>query len=129
MGIGIDPTLNPYIDRDESVGWITDLGFIPVGADVDSWDWRASSPKVLLRILRMDSKGHFVLLHDGEGNGAQYTVQILKDVIEKVKSEGYTFVTVSDLLGIQESINIQNILVPASTDTEYQSDVSELNPF
>lgn len=130
LGIGVDPTLNPYIKSDPSVLWATEMGFIPVGADIDSRDWLAKSPEdVSQNIIQKIGKGHITLLHDGEGNGAKHTVLVLRSIIQKLKSEGYVFTTVSDVLGISQDINIQNVIAPASSDTEFSSEVTELQSF
>ena len=68
----------------------------------DSLDWRHNNPQVLRdRILREASAGGIVLMHDGGGNRAK-TVQALPLVIAELKKRGYKFVTVSELMEMQE---------------------------
>ncbi|MGB3263028.1 MAG: polysaccharide deacetylase family protein, partial [Microcoleus sp.] len=45
--------------------------------------------------------GGIVLMHDGGGNRAK-TVQALPNIIARLKKQGYKFVTVPELLEMQE---------------------------
>lgn len=68
----------------------------------DSLDWRHNSSQALRdRILKEASAGGIVLMHDGGGNRAK-TVQALPLVIAELKKRGYTFVTVPELMEMQE---------------------------
>ena len=68
----------------------------------DSLDWRYNSAQVLRdRILREASAGGIVLMHDGGGNRAK-TVQALPLMVAELKKRGYKFVTVPELMEMQE---------------------------
>jgi peptidoglycan/xylan/chitin deacetylase (PgdA/CDA1 family) len=45
------------------------------------------------RVLSRISNGGIVLMHDG----VQQTIDVLPDIIEKLRSKGYRFVTLSEL--------------------------------
>jgi chitin deacetylase len=69
----------------------------------DSLDWRHNNPQVLRdRILKEASAGGIVLMHDGGGNRAK-TIQALPLVIAELKKRGYKFVTVPELMEMQEN--------------------------
>jgi peptidoglycan/xylan/chitin deacetylase (PgdA/CDA1 family) len=59
----------------------------------------ASVEAMRRRILRTSSDGAIVLMHSGIPN----TVEMLPGVIEELRSQGYHFVTVSQLLGLDHS--------------------------
>jgi len=68
----------------------------------DSLDWRYHSPNTLLnRVLKEASAGGIVLMHDGGGDRSK-TIQALPQLIADLKKRGYTFVTVPELLEIQD---------------------------
>jgi peptidoglycan-N-acetylglucosamine deacetylase len=67
----------------------------------DSLDWRYGRPATLTdRVLKEASAGGIVLMHDGGGNRSK-TVQALPQVIAQLKKRGYTFVTVPELMEMQ----------------------------
>ena len=67
----------------------------------DSLDWRYGPPSTLTnRVLKEASAGGIVLMHDGGGNRAK-TVQALPQMIAQLKKRGYTFVTVQELMEMQ----------------------------
>lgn len=71
------------------------LGMTAVQWSADSIDWKNPSPEAIVqRIMKKAAPGGIVLLHLGKEN----TVKALPDVIESLENEGYTFVTVSELL-------------------------------
>jgi len=60
-------------------------------------DFSGASPRAMRRrILQGANDGAIVLMHSGMPN----TVEMLPDVIEKLRARGYSFVTVSTLLGL-----------------------------
>jgi peptidoglycan-N-acetylglucosamine deacetylase len=68
----------------------------------DSIDYsRPSVPKLISNIFRGARPGGIVLMHDGGGNRSQ-TVQALPTIIENFRKQGYSFVTVSELLDMQD---------------------------
>lgn len=75
------------------------MGYIMVGALIDSQDWqRPSSAQILQRVVDGLSDGSVILLHDAGGDRSQ-TVKALPEIIKILRRMGYRFVTVSQLLG------------------------------
>ncbi len=63
-------------------------------------DPRAKSQVFVKNVLRDAKPGSIVLMHDGGGD-RQRTVQALPEIISKLKQQGYRFVTVPELLEMQ----------------------------
>jgi peptidoglycan/xylan/chitin deacetylase (PgdA/CDA1 family) len=76
-----------------------DYGVIMWSAD--SLDWRTSTQSLMDNVIRQANSGGIVLMHDGGGNRAR-TVQALPDIIARLRKEGYKFVTVPELLKMEE---------------------------
>ena len=73
----------------------------------DSEDWRLPGPEAIVNnsLVNLHS-GTIVLMHDGGGDRSQ-DVDALPALIERAQSEGYQFVTISDLMracGLPEDI-------------------------
>lgn len=67
----------------------------------DSLDWRYRRPATLAdRVIKEASAGGIVLMHDGGGDRSK-TVQALPQLIAQLKKRGYKFVTVPELLEMQ----------------------------
>lgn len=74
----------------------------------DSLDWRYRQPTTLIdRVLKEASAGGIVLMHDGGGDRSK-TVQALPEVIAQLRKRGYSFVTVPELLEIEDKQLIAN---------------------
>ena len=87
------PTYGGYSDKLKSY---TDLKFILW--DVDSEDWKVkNTKKILNNIFKTVKDESIILMHDNH----DYATKALDEVITKLKEEGYQFVTVSELLEIQ----------------------------
>jgi len=68
----------------------------------DSIDYsQPSVPKLINNIFRLAKPGGIVLMHDGGGNRS-HTIKALPEIIAKFRSQGYSFVTVPELLEMQE---------------------------
>jgi peptidoglycan-N-acetylglucosamine deacetylase len=83
-----------------------DMGYIAVGEHVDPVDWELPGvDKIVQRTLdevhgaKADSPRNIILLHDAGGDRSQ-TVAALPIIIDRLKAEGYQFVSVSDLAGM-----------------------------
>lgn len=71
------------------------LGMTAVQWDVDSIDWKNPSPdKIISRVTGKAAKGSIVLFHLGKEN----TLEALPGIIKNLKSQGYSFSTVGNLL-------------------------------
>lgn len=69
--------------------------YYPIQWDVDSLDWKELGVQpVVDRVTRNVRKGSIVLFH----NNAKYISQYLPIVLEKLKSDGYEIVPVSELI-------------------------------
>ncbi len=68
----------------------------------DSLDWRTATQSLMENVMKQANSGGIVLMHDGGGNRSR-TVEALPDIIAKFRKEGYTFVTVPELLKMQEN--------------------------
>jgi peptidoglycan-N-acetylglucosamine deacetylase len=67
----------------------------------DSLDWRTATQSLMDNVMRQANSGGIVLMHDGGGNRSR-TVAALPDIIARLRKEGYIFVTVPELLQMQE---------------------------
>ena len=67
----------------------------------DSFDWRTLTESLMDNVMRQAKSGGIVLMHDGGGNRAR-TVKALPDIIARLRKEGYIFVTVPELLQMQQ---------------------------
>ncbi|AVH66494.1 polysaccharide deacetylase family protein [Nostoc sp. 'Peltigera membranacea cyanobiont' N6] len=68
----------------------------------DSVDYsRPSVPKLIGNVFREAKPGGIVLMHDGGGNRSK-TVQALPEIIANFRNQGYRFVTIPELLQIQD---------------------------
>lgn len=67
----------------------------------DSKDYYASPQGIAKRVLSEASPGGIVLFHDGGGDRAN-TVNALPYIINKLKEQGYEFVTVPELLELKD---------------------------
>ena len=77
-------TLHPYVEAE--VGW-----------DVDTQDWSRPGTDVIASRIESAKPGQVILCHDGGGNRSQ-TVEALKTALPYLKSQGYSFITVDELL-------------------------------
>lgn len=81
--------------RGESLKFIEDLGYKCIQWDVDSVDWKGESKeKEFKRVINNVKSGSILLYH----NDGKYTVSNLKEIIPKLKAEGYDFVKISEII-------------------------------
>jgi len=69
--------------------------------DVDTEDWTdwSSVDSVVEGTKANTQPGSIILMHDGGDNRRDKTIEALPRIIDELRAEGYTFVTVSELLG------------------------------
>ncbi len=68
----------------------------------DSVDYsRLAVPKLINNIFRAAKPGGIVLMHDGGGDRS-HTIKALPEIINKFRKQGYEFVTVPELLEMQD---------------------------
>ncbi|MCC3371748.1 polysaccharide deacetylase family protein [Cohnella sp. REN36] len=76
-----------------------EMGYTMVGELIDPEDWaRPSAPEIVRRVMSQLPEGNVILLHDAGGNRDQ-TVRALPVLIERLQHEGYSFTTLSALIG------------------------------
>lgn len=77
-----------------------DEGFISVTSFIDTNDWEigVSADSIVARAIAQQHLGNIILMHDAGGDRSQ-TVIALPQIIDYYKKHGYTFVSVSDLMG------------------------------
>ncbi|MFF8290182.1 bifunctional polysaccharide deacetylase/glycosyltransferase family 2 protein [Streptomyces sp. NPDC016309] len=79
-------------------------GYITVFVNTDSNDWRKPGISSIIRqATPRNGQGAVVLFHDAGGDRTQ-TVLALDGYIAKMKSEGYTFTTISDVLHTDKAV-------------------------
>jgi cellulose synthase/poly-beta-1,6-N-acetylglucosamine synthase-like glycosyltransferase/peptidoglycan/xylan/chitin deacetylase (PgdA/CDA1 family) len=75
------------------------MGYTTVGEEVDAEDWHYLVAVILFHnVMNQLPNGHIILMHDAGGNRSA-TVQVLPKLIETLRSQGYEFVTVDQLMG------------------------------
>ena len=84
----------PYLATSNTMYQNIDLAFIQ-GINTQDYDSAVSASQRVSNVLNNVTDGSIVLLHDFQGNTA--TVQALPTIIEKLKNQGYSFVTLSEL--------------------------------
>jgi peptidoglycan/xylan/chitin deacetylase (PgdA/CDA1 family)/glycosyltransferase involved in cell wall biosynthesis len=83
---------------------VASTGLVAVNWDSEGYDWqRPNSPdRIAQKVLASVRPGSIILLHDGDethhGSDRSQTVAALPSIIETLRSEGYSFVTVPELL-------------------------------
>ena len=88
----------PFISVNDTMYENISLPFI-CGVDSKDWDYRVNSEERINNIMEGVKDGAIILMHDFNDN--EYTLQALPVVIDKLKTEGYEFVTVSELFKIK----------------------------
>ncbi len=77
------------------------MGFTTIQWNIDPRDWaRPGVGEIESNILGNARPGSIVLMHDGGGDRSQ-TLAALPDIITTLRSRGYRFVTVTQLLGLR----------------------------
>ncbi|MGW4729922.1 bifunctional polysaccharide deacetylase/glycosyltransferase family 2 protein [Streptomyces shenzhenensis] len=78
-------------------------GYTSVFVDTDSDDWkRPGVSKIIKWATPKDGKGAAVLFHDAGGERSQ-TIAALPRYIEKMRAKGYTFTTISGVMGQRDA--------------------------
>ena len=91
-----DTTLNIISKNDESI----------VLWSVDPRDWKNRNPKEISRnVIQAVKPGSIVLLHDIH----QTTAEALPKILEELQKDGYTFVTVSQLIDLEDMATMKVI--------------------
>jgi peptidoglycan/xylan/chitin deacetylase (PgdA/CDA1 family) len=81
------------------IGEARSMGFTTIQWDIDPRDWaRPGVGEIEGNVLANAHPGAIVIMHDGGGDRSQ-TLAALPDIIDTLRARGYTFVTVTQLLG------------------------------
>ncbi len=128
LNIGADPTINPYIAPPQQLLWSMELGYLPIGADIDPNTWYATStPGVVADLARaMEAKpnGHIIGLHENEVDA-----KALPGIIAYLKENGYSIVPLAQLLTPPTETALGTTLSLGDTDTKTNGEVSKLQWF
>lgn len=86
----------PYGDYDDDMLRVcAEEGFYAIQWDVDSWDWKdITAAEIEERVLSRVGPGSIVLMH----NEGQHTWEALPAILGELKTQGYSFVTVPELI-------------------------------
>ena len=68
-----------------------------IGWNVDTTDWKKPGSDVIAQRIQSAGPGNIILMHDGGGDRSQ-TVEGLRQALPKLKEQGYSFITVQELL-------------------------------
>ncbi len=95
---GKSPTLfrAPYGSYNNSlIEVLQSLNMFCIQWDVDSLDWKdLSADQIYNKVTSKVTNGSIVLFH----NAALHTPEALPKIIEKLKSDGYSFITISEII-------------------------------
>ena len=95
---GAHPTVfrAPFGDYgDNLLSLLTDMGMQCIQWDVDSLDWKGLSADVLVdRVVSRCRAGSIILCH----NNSDHILEALPTILETLQRQGYTFVTVGELV-------------------------------
>ena len=87
----------PYIAVSDKMIETIDMVFI-AGFGANDWDDKVTADRRAKMIIRQAKNGGIILLHDAKGNDK--TVEALHTIIPELQSQGYEFVTVSELFEV-----------------------------
>ncbi len=83
---------------DESVATdLQELVSAEIGWNIDTNDWQRPGASTIQKRIESAGAGNIVLMHDGGGDRSQ-TVEALKAALPNLKKEGYSFITVQELI-------------------------------
>lgn len=68
-----------------------------IGWNIDTEDWRRPGVDTITSRIKSAGPGEVILMHDGGGDRSQ-TVAALREALPYLKSQGYKFVTISELI-------------------------------
>ncbi len=68
-----------------------------IGWNVDTTDWKKPGADVIAQRIQSAGPGNIILMHDG-GDDRSQTIEGLRQALPKLKEQGYSFITVQELL-------------------------------
>jgi len=99
-----------------------DMGYLIIGQKIDPDDWQLVNGKptpakdIVDRIVAQANDGNIILFHDGGGDRSQ-TIIALPEVIDTLRAKGYSFVSVTDLLGKTRA----QVMLPLSAQEQLEA--------
>lgn len=105
-GGGDTTTLRPPYGAIDAQTWVNSGGGFSASViwNLDSLDWRRPGVDAIVSNCTTGVwSGAIILMHDGGGNRDQ-DLEALPKILEKLQGEGYEFVTLSELLAMDERI-------------------------
>ena len=99
-----------------------DMGYLIIGQKIDPHDWKQVNGKqvpaaeIVDNVVSEAGDGNVILFHDGGGDRTQ-TVAALPQIIDKLRAEGYDFVSVPDLIGKTRA----QVMIPLSRDERFEA--------
>lgn len=79
------------------------MGYKIIIWDVDTEDWRKRSvPQMVNTIMKQTRDGSIILMHDRKHGGVDSVKETTRQVVEKLRADGYTFVTVGEMLSVDD---------------------------
>ncbi|MGO9017064.1 MAG: glycosyltransferase [Syntrophobacteraceae bacterium] len=106
------------VDQLRQIELASKQGYLIVGMQIDPDDWqRPGVDEIVQRTVAEAERGdgNVILLHDSGGDRSQ-TVQAIPLIVETLRSRGFQFVTVSDLLGRSRD----EVMPPVPPDSLWQ---------
>ena len=98
------------------------MGYLTVGSKIDPQDWalepKRSADQILDGVLAELDKGNIILLHDGGGDREE-TVRALPLIIHELRDRGYSFVSISKLLGKTRAEVMPSVSTPERWATRF----------
>lgn len=95
----------PYGDRNSSVlNFVSQSGFINIRWTIDSLGWQGAEggmevQKVQQRVVSKTTPGSIIMMHLGsDSNKINLDSEVLSQIIEELKNNGYNFLRLSELL-------------------------------
>jgi peptidoglycan-N-acetylglucosamine deacetylase len=112
-----------YAEEVSQLPTAQDMGYLIVGQRIDPDDWSTTDGRnqmpaadIVQNVLRQLDKGNIILLHDGGGERAQ-TVAALPLIIDALRSRGYQFVSIGDLIGKTRA----EVMLPLSAQERFEA--------
>lgn len=99
-----------------------EMGYVIVGQKVDAHDWQQKNgsqlpaAEIISNVFEELSNGNIVLFHDGGGDRSQ-TLIALPQVIDRLRAQGYEFVSVSSLINKTRA----QVMLPLSKEERWEA--------
>jgi cellulose synthase/poly-beta-1,6-N-acetylglucosamine synthase-like glycosyltransferase/peptidoglycan/xylan/chitin deacetylase (PgdA/CDA1 family) len=99
-----------------------DMGYLIIGQKIDPHDWKiengkqVSAQEIVDNTISQAGDGNIILFHDGGGDRTQ-TVLALSQIIDKLRSQGYSFVSVPDLIGKTRA----QVMIPLTSEEQFEA--------